>query len=213
MPFIVILKADGRFYMMGDAQGNVIGFQTMAQAFEYFDAGKGESIPMNGCVELKVADIAPSIISIPTFREVVESILPERVKVYRLVNGSIASIGLGTRSGVGAYWERGRHKAFVWLRKGEGSANTKLRGKEDQVTQMIKDGLTDVQIARLLKVHYQTVTHFIQQMKLGQGIVRRLPRGYRSNTKALKGAKLGPVEIVRRSAGGSTSATGLRRAG
>lgn len=89
---------------------------------------------------------------------------PKRMLVARVKDAGIYAVT--TRTGAGMYWRKGRHSELSWIRRGEKSANTKLRGREEEVTAMLKEGLSDVQIGKRLGVHYQTVGTFVQQMEL-----------------------------------------------
>ena len=171
MPFVIIIRADHQHFLMGDNTAHIIGFETLIEALEYFETtsrqdGLKDNVPMfpkrNG---FKL--FVPSIVNVPVFKELVQNILAKRPEpVLICTNSNESHVGITTQKSAKDYWERGRHKAMHWLRKGEHSANTKLKGREQEIIEFMLQGLKSEHIAKRMGVFATTVRQAIMMMDL-----------------------------------------------
>lgn len=183
MPFVVIIRADNEHFLMGDNRARIIGFETNIEALEYYETisrqvgSSNHNQPPAFPKRNGFKTFAPSIIEIKAFKELVQHILPAKPEPLLISTGSESHVAITTGREAGTYWDKGRHRAFVWLRKGEHSANTKLKGREQEIIDLLQQGLKAQHIGKRLGVHAQTVTQHIQMMDLGK---------YRSNRPLTK---------------------------
>lgn len=171
MPYIVMFRMKKDYYIMTDKVGNVVGYGREDNALSAFESAFKEGFDVEFS-DLKLGRkyrpcCEPSILKVRKFNDIVNRISAEIPK--RVLVGSGNGVGIyavTTRPGAGMFWRKGRHSELAWFRHGEKSANTKLRGREAEVTAMLKEGMSDVKIGKILGVHYQTVSAFICQMNL-----------------------------------------------
>ena len=172
MPHVILIRADEKsFYLMGDSTAHIIGFGTNVKALEYYETtsrqdGLKDNVPMfpkrNG---FKIFE--PSIVNMPIFKELVQNILAKKPEPV-LISTDIGEthVAITTQKLAKEYWEKGRWRALHWLRKGSGGANTKLRGREAEIVELLLQGLKSEHIGKRLGVHAQTVRQCINMKDL-----------------------------------------------
>ena len=174
MPFVILIRADHKsFYLMGDSTAHIIAFPTNVQALEYYEntsrqEGLTDNVPMfpkrNG---FKIFE--PSIVNMPVFKELVLNILARRPEpVFISTDTGETHVAITTQKSARDYWEKGRNRALWWLRKGEHSANTKLRGRESEIVELLLQGLKSEHIAKRMGVYGPTVRQAINTMDLNK---------------------------------------------
>ena len=171
MPYIVMFRMDRDYYIMTDSKARVVGYVREYDALKAFESAFKEGFGIE-FTELRLDRkhkpcCEPSVLMVRRFDDIVTRIAAETPKRVLIGSGNGTGIyAVTTRMGAGQFWRKGRNSELSWIRRGKKSANTKLRGREEEVITMMGEGMSDVQIGESLGVHYQTVGKFIQQMEL-----------------------------------------------
>jgi hypothetical protein len=156
MTYFVIIKVDGKYYLVSDPRGRIIGFVSLAKAYEYYEQHMPKKLAdrLESCPE-------PSIMNIEDPFEVAPY-LTGFVQKWDAYSWG----GIVLKEQVELLWRSGRRTNLDWYRKGDRSVRSKLSAHESQVVEMLQEGKTDEEIGHVLGVHYQTVTRFVNRLEL-----------------------------------------------
>ena len=156
MSYLVIIKTCDEYLLMGDPQGRIIGFVSLAKAYEYYES----HMPM-GLSDRLESYPEPSIMNID-----------DPFKIAPMLTGAVKKWGRDSWGGIvlaeqaELLWRAGRRTNLDWYRKGDRSVRSKLSAHEDQIVELLQAGKTDEEIGNVLGVHYQTVTRFVNRLQL-----------------------------------------------
>jgi hypothetical protein len=156
MSFFIIIKLDQKYYLVCDPQGRIIGFVSLAKAYEYYE----QHMPAELAERLESSP-EPSILNIEDPFEIAP-LLTGAITMW----GSDSWGGIVLKDHVESLWRTGRRTNLDWYRKGDRLVRSKLSANENQVVEMLQAGKTDEEIGHVLGVHYQTVTRFVNRLQL-----------------------------------------------
>ena len=156
MSFFIIIMLDHKYYLLCDPRGRIIGFVSLAKAYEYYEA----HMPVELTDRLESRP-EPSIVNVE-----------DPFEIAPLLTGVIRKWGRESWGGIvlaekaESLWRSGRRANLDWYRKGDRSVRSKLSAHEDQIVDLLQAGKTDEEIGNVLGVHYQTVTRFVNRLQL-----------------------------------------------